>query len=121
MRFNYFLDTVKNKYVDFNGRVKRKDFFTYFLFFYAISLGALILDFIIKLIVDIPPILVIIVSLGLLAPTLAISVRRLHDIGKSGWFMLLGLIPVVNLYLLYVLVLDGTPGANRYGPDPKEV
>lgn len=73
------------------------------------------------MVVDIPPILFIIVSLVLLVPTLAITVRRLHDTSKSGWFMLIGLIPVVNLYLLYVLVLDGTPGANEYGPDPKEV
>lgn len=121
MNFNYFLDTIKNRYADFSGRVRRKDFFTYFLFFYAINIAALIIDFIIKLVVDIPPILFIIASLVLLVPTLAITVRRLHDTSKSGWFMLIGLIPVVNLYLLYVLVLDGTPGANEYGPDPKEV
>lgn len=121
MNFNYFLDTIKNRYADFSSRVRRKDFFTYFLFFYAINIAALIIDSIIKMVVDIPPILFIIASLVLLVPTLAITVRRLHDTSKSGWFMLIGLIPVVNLYLLYVLVLDGTPGANEYGPDPKEV
>ena len=59
-------------------------------------------------------------SLALLVPTLAVGVRRLHDISKSGWFLLLGLIPLVNFYLIYLLAQDGTPGVNEYGVNPKE-
>lgn len=63
----------------------------------------------------------IILGLALLVPTLAVGARRLHDIGKSGWFLLLGLIPLVNFYLIYLLAQDGVPGANEYGANPKEV
>lgn len=58
-------------------------------------------------------------ALGTLVPSLAVAARRLHDVGKSGWFMLLSLIPFVGLYVLYLLVLDSEPGSNAYGPNPK--
>lgn len=55
-----------------------------------------------------------------LVPTLAVNVRRLHDIGRSGWWLLLGLVPLVGWVVLVVYAcLDGTTGANRFGPDPK--
>lgn len=55
-------------------------------------------------------------------PSLAVTVRRLHDIGRSGWWFLLGLIPIVGaIVLLVFMVTDSQAGANRYGPNPKEV
>ena len=57
-----------------------------------------------------------ILALGLLIPSIAVGVRRLHDLDKSGWWLLLGLIPIVGLILLYWFCQPGTPGANQYGP-----
>ncbi|WP_114950795.1 DUF805 domain-containing protein [Sphingosinicella terrae] len=63
--------------------------------------------------------LTMIFALAVFIPGLAVSIRRLHDIGKSGWFVLLAFVPLVNLYLLYLYVQPGTQGPNEYGPDPK--
>jgi len=58
-------------------------------------------------------------ALAIIVPYIGVGIRRLHDVNKSGWFLLLGLIPLVNFYLLYLLVIEGTIGDNQYGPDPK--
>jgi uncharacterized membrane protein YhaH (DUF805 family) len=57
--------------------------------------------------------------LAALIPSLAAAVRRLHDTGRSGWWVLLGLIPIVDIALLVLLALDTSPSATRYGPDPR--
>ena len=62
----------------------------------------------------------LIASLALLLPTLAVAVRRLHDTDKTGWWLLIALVPIVGAIVLIVFfVLDSTPGANRFGPSPK--
>ena len=59
-------------------------------------------------------------ALAALVPSLACTVRRLHDTGKSGWWVLIALVPIVGaIALLVMMVLEGTPGNNQYGPDPK--
>lgn len=60
-------------------------------------------------------------SLVVLVPALAVSVRRLHDVGKSGWWILICLVPVIGVYFLYLTILEGQQGTNEYGPNPKEV
>lgn len=116
MNFNYFLDVVKNKYADFNGRARRQEYWMYILVYIILAIVASIIDSIIGM-----QILGSILGLALLVPSLAVGVRRLHDISKSGWFLLLGIVPIANFYLLYLLVQDGTPGSNEYGANPKEV
>ncbi|MDY0077004.1 MAG: DUF805 domain-containing protein [Bacteroidales bacterium] len=60
-------------------------------------------------------------SLALIIPSLAVAVRRLHDVGKSGWMILIGLIPLIGfIWLLVLMVTDSKPGENQYGPNPKE-
>ncbi len=67
-----------------------------------------------------PGILGMIYALAVLIPGIAVSVRRLHDIGKSGWWILISLVPIVGVIILLVFtVLDSTPGENQYGPNPK--
>jgi uncharacterized membrane protein YhaH (DUF805 family) len=66
-----------------------------------------------------PIALIALASLGLFLPSLAVSVRRLHDSDKSGWWLLLNLIPVGGLVLLIFYLIDGTEGPNKHGPDPK--
>lgn len=59
-------------------------------------------------------------AFAVLVPSLAMSVRRLHDTGRSGWFLLLGLIPYIGGVILFVFsVLDNQPGTNKYGSNPK--
>lgn len=58
-------------------------------------------------------------ALGLIVPNIAVTVRRLHDQDKSGWFYLINFIPLGGLVLLVFMFLDGTRGPNQYGPDPK--
>jgi uncharacterized membrane protein YhaH (DUF805 family) len=59
-------------------------------------------------------------ALAVLIPTLAVTVRRLHDIDRTGWWIFINLIPLIGFIVLLVFaVTDGTPGSNRYGPNPK--
>ncbi len=59
-------------------------------------------------------------SLAAFLPALGVGVRRLHDVGKSGWWTLLGFVPIANLYLIVLLCHDSQPGENEFGPSPKE-
>jgi len=118
---SWYLAVLK-KYAVFSGRAQRKEYWMFFLFniIIAILLG------IIEVVIGISPdadesILANIYSLAILLPSLAVSVRRLHDIGRSGWWLLIGLIPLIGVIVLLVFaVQDGQPGPNQYGPNPKE-
>ncbi|MDO5036540.1 MAG: DUF805 domain-containing protein [Porphyromonas sp.] len=124
----WFLKVLR-QYADFSGRARRKEYwyFTLFDFIFAFVAGAL--DNILGL--NLPatmgtPIpygyIYLLYGLAVFIPALAVTVRRLHDIGKSGWWVLIALIPLVGaIWLLYYLVLDSVPGANRWGENPKEV
>jgi uncharacterized membrane protein YhaH (DUF805 family) len=60
------------------------------------------------------------VTLGLLLPSIAVTVRRLHDTNRTGWWILISFLPLIGgIWLLVLTVLDGTPANNRFGPDPK--
>jgi uncharacterized membrane protein YhaH (DUF805 family) len=103
-----FLKVVRDNYANFNGRARRKEYWMFYLFYMIFMIGAIIIDAIIGF-----PIFYFIVSLGLLVPTIAVIVRRMHDTGKSGWFWL---IPVYGLILTFI---EGDTGENEYGADPK--
>jgi uncharacterized membrane protein YhaH (DUF805 family) len=113
--FGYFTDPIKNHYVDFNGRERRKVFGFFVLITFIIDIILLTIGAIIGF-----QVLYYLFNLAILLPYLAISVRRLHDIGKSGWFALLFLIPIVSLVLLIILLaVDSVKGSNQYGENPK--
>jgi len=120
----WFLKVVKENYANFNGRARRKEYWMYTLCVvainFAIGFAASLLSFVSEGLGGLVMMLAYLVSLGLLVPSLAVGARRLHDTGKSGWFMLLGFIPFVNFYLIYLLVLEGDQGPNEFGADPKE-
>jgi uncharacterized membrane protein YhaH (DUF805 family) len=128
----YFVDTLKQRYADFKGRATRSEYWYFLLFSIIIGLILSFLDsMLINPILGIHPldkngnagILGSLFSLGTLIPSFALALRRLHDIGKKGWWILLALIPVVNFIgmfvLLYFFVKDSQPGSNEYGPNPK--
>jgi uncharacterized membrane protein YhaH (DUF805 family) len=111
------------RYADFTGRSRRKEYWMFTLLAIGIYIVASILDRIAGMNGMIAgrygPITVL-VALGLLVPSLAVSIRRLHDSDRSGWWLLLGLVPMVGeIIVLVFMVLKGTRGDNRFGADPK--
>jgi uncharacterized membrane protein YhaH (DUF805 family) len=112
-----FVDAIKSgfsNYVNFSGRASRSEYWFWILFYIIVLVVASVLDGVLGTGLFAP-----IASLGLFLPGLAVSVRRLHDLDKSGWFILIGLIPLVGFIILIVwYCTKGTPGPNRFGPDP---
>ena len=106
----YFLDVLKNKYALFNGRARRAEYWYFTLFNVIISFALGFLAGMIKM-----PWIASIYSIAVLIPGIAVAIRRMHDVGKSGWFIL---IPIYNLILA---VTEGQRGPNEYGEDPKGV
>jgi uncharacterized membrane protein YhaH (DUF805 family) len=108
-----FRTVVLEKYVDFQGRASRSEFWWYVLAYLIIYIIASIIDSVLT-----GGLLTLVVSLGLLLPNIAVAIRRLHDTDRTGWWLLLSFIPLINLVLIYFYVLKGTDGENRFGPDP---
>lgn len=112
---NWYLAALK-KYVDFTGRARRTEYWMFTLFTFLISVALMLVDTVVGTVF-----LGTLFSLGMLLPGLAVSVRRLHDTGRGGLWLLLVLVPVLGaIVLLIFFVQDSKPGANAYGPNPKE-
>jgi len=121
---DWFLVVVKERYAQFSGRARRSEYWYFYLFYVLIVIGLAIVDGIsgtrnatagVGLFSGV-------FGLAMLIPSLAVSVRRLHDTGRSGWWLLIALVPVIGAIVLLVFVLlDSAPGANQYGANPKEV
>jgi len=113
-----FVSTIKSgftHYVTFSGRASRSEFWYWTLFAVLVTMAAQIAD---NALFDNPGLFGPLVSLALFLPGLAVGIRRLHDINRTGWWVLIGL-TIVGLILLIVWAcMKGTPGTNRYGPDP---
>jgi uncharacterized membrane protein YhaH (DUF805 family) len=117
--FSEAVKAVLGKYADFSGRARRSEYWFWYLAFLLAYLVALIGSAISR---PLGLLLVAVVLIGGLLPNLAVSVRRLHDTGKSGWMLLIGFIPVVGAILLIVwFATDSVPGDNQYGPSPKGI
>lgn len=112
---NWYLAVLKN-YAGFSGRARRTEYWMFFLFNVII---AIVLN-VITLAIQQVSILGTIYGLAVLIPGLAVGVRRLHDTGRSGWWLLIGLVPLIGAIVLIVfMATDGEPGDNAYGPNPK--
>jgi uncharacterized membrane protein YhaH (DUF805 family) len=112
----WYLKVLKN-YVGFQGRARRKEYWMFVLFNIIVSIVLTILE----LIVSLPSVLSGLYSLAILLPSLAVGVRRLHDTGRSGWWLLIGLIPLVGAIILLVFACqDSQENDNQYGPNPKK-
>ncbi|MFP9114971.1 DUF805 domain-containing protein [Flavobacterium sp. RHBU_3] len=116
--FEYYFSTFRYNYINFKGRARRKEVW-YFIF---------INNIICMLLTTIPIItnngwliwLSFIYVIASLIPTLALLVRRMHDIGKSGKMILVAFIPLIGFFWILILLLtEGTIGKNKYGPNPK--
>ncbi|MDX3854858.1 DUF805 domain-containing protein [Streptomyces sp. AK02-01A] len=113
---HWYVDVLKN-YAGFSGRARRQEFWM----FYLINLVVAIVVAIIDSVIGLNSILSVIYTLAVLIPALAVTVRRLHDTGKSGWWILISLIPLVgSIILLVFLASAGQPNANAHGENPKQ-
>lgn len=123
---NWYLKVLKN-YAVFSGRARRKEYWMFLLFQLIFAMAAMTIDNIIGTTIKVGEqslpygYIYLIYALALFIPGLAVAVRRLHDLGKSGWFLLIALIPIIGaIWLLVLFITDSQPGENEYGPNPKE-
>lgn len=113
-----FVTAVKTclqfKYATISGRAARSEYWFFYLFYIIGYIAAVIVDSVLGM-----PITTLIFLLGILVPFFCVTVRRFHDLDKSGWFMLIALIPIVGAILMLIwFCTKGTVGDNRFGPDP---
>jgi uncharacterized membrane protein YhaH (DUF805 family) len=123
---------VLKEYANFNGRARRSEFWYFMLFNFIIEFVLAVIaggisaaaaqgstpNTSLAIIAEIP---LLLYCFAVIIPTLAVSVRRLHDTGRSGWLVLLSFVPIANIILLIFYCGDSVPGANEYGPNPKEM
>jgi uncharacterized membrane protein YhaH (DUF805 family) len=108
MNFQQAVQTCFRKYVDFSGRASRSEYWWFVLAdVVLLVVASLIHEFV-----------YVLVALAFLLPILAAGARRLHDIGKSGWWLLISVIPLVNLVLIYFMVQPSQAESNEYGAPP---
>jgi len=127
MTFTQSIKTVLAKFATFDGRAMRSEYWWFALFALLVSIP---LNFVDQLLVApalgyesfqeaTPQFLSWLFSLAILLPSIAVAVRRMHDLNKSGWWVLIAFIPILGILLiLYWFVQRGTVGGNQYGPDP---
>lgn len=118
---NWYLQVLRN-YADFSGRARRTEYWMFALFNLIFYVAAIILDNILGTTVSNLPygLFYFLYALAMFIPGLAVSVRRLHDTGKSGWMILIAIIPIVGaIWLLVLYCTDSDAGENEYGPNPK--
>jgi uncharacterized membrane protein YhaH (DUF805 family) len=119
---------VLKKYAVFEGRARRKEYWYFTLFNFLIVMALLIVGLAIGAaltdtesetfaFVAVTPVLIY--GLAVIIPSLAVSIRRLHDIGFSGWWYLISFVPGGSIVLFIFHLMDSKPGANKWGPDPK--
>ena len=119
---NWYLEVLK-KYAVFSGRARRKEYWFFFLFNFIISIVLAVIDGVTG---SFSPeagmgLLGGIYTLAVLIPGIAVSVRRLHDTDRSGWWLLIGAVPLIGaIVLLVFMVQDSKSGQNQYGANPKE-
>ncbi|MFT3793207.1 DUF805 domain-containing protein [Flavobacterium sp.] len=118
---NWYLKVLK-QFADFNGRARRKEYWMFVLFYCIFMVVATMIDGGLGINIGPSPYGYITVAylLAMIVPSIAVAVRRLHDVGKSGWFILVCLIPVIgSIWLLVLLAKEGDAVDNQYGPNPK--
>ena len=120
---NWYLKCWK-QYADFSGRARRKEYWIFSLINYIIIFFLYILQIVMieSTLWLIFPIIFFLYAVAVFLPGLAVNIRRLHDIGKSGWWYLIYLIPLIGaIWLTVLMCLDSEPGENQWGENPKEI
>ena len=117
---NWYLEVLK-KYAVFNGRARRKEYWFFFLFNILASILLAVIDMAIGSFNAEAGMGLLggIYALAVLIPSIAVSVRRLHDTGRSGWWLLIALVPIIGVIVLVIFMLQDSKPENQYGPNPK--
>jgi uncharacterized membrane protein YhaH (DUF805 family) len=116
---NWYLEALR-KYAVFSGRARRKEYWMFCLFYVIFAIVLVIIDSILGIGGEDGGLLSGLFVLAMLIPSIALTVRRLHDTDRSGWWLLIGLVPLIGgIILLVFTVEDSQSGENRYGPNPK--
>lgn len=117
---SYYLAVLK-KYATFSGRARRKEYWMFALFNYLFVLVFTLIDYILRARTGVFTPFTFIYGFAMILPGIAVSVRRMHDLDKSGAWILIPLIPIIGGIWYFVLaVTRGTDGPNQYGEDPYE-
>ncbi|EJL26873.1 DUF805 domain-containing protein [Brevibacillus sp. BC25] len=111
----HWYTSVLKKYVAFEGRARRQEYWMFTLFNIIVSMVIALVDYLIGT----GSILGMIYSLAVLLPSLSVTARRLHDTGRSGWWILLTFIPLIGAIILLVFLCQDSQGDNKYGANPK--
>jgi uncharacterized membrane protein YhaH (DUF805 family) len=120
MSFTDAVRTCLSKYVDFSGRARRSEYWWFALFVILAGVVGTLLDGLFGTRSDLGAGAVQgVINLALLLPSLAVAVRRLHDTSRTGWWILIGLVPVVGWIVLLVFYVQDSEADNEYGPSPK--
>ena len=115
---------VLKKYADFSGRASRREYWWFVLFTTLASLILAVVDSALGTFNDQAGMGMLggLYALLVLLPTIGVQVRRLHDVDRSGWWLLIYLVPLVGMIVIFVFAcMKGTPGSNRFGLDPLEL
>jgi len=116
----YWFMVALKKYAVFQGRARRKEFWYFVLFTIVFSVLAAFLDLALNSYTAYGGVIGLLFEVAIIIPSLSVTVRRLHDVGKSGWWLLILLIPLVGLIILIIdLTTDSKESTNKYGPNPK--
>lgn len=120
MSFADAVRTCLSKYADFSGRARRSEYWYFFLFNVLVGIVGSVLDNVLGTETGSGSgVIGGLASLALLLPSIAVGARRLHDISRSGWWLLIGLIPLVGWIVLIVWFVQDSHGDNEHGPSPK--
>jgi uncharacterized membrane protein YhaH (DUF805 family) len=119
MNFTQAISSGFQNYVNFSGRAARSEYWYWTLFATLVSIAASLVDHLIFPMMDFSP-LHSLAGLALFLPGIAVAVRRLHDLDRTGWWLLIILTVIGGILLLVWFCMRGTVGPNRYGPDPLE-
>ena len=122
----WYLKVMRDNYANFSGRARRKEYWMFVLVQTIVMIGLMILDSVLGLNFELQGISIgygYLYLIGIIVhfiPSLAVVVRRLHDVGKSGWFYFIFLIPIIGIiWLLVLYCTEGQKQDNKWGPDPK--
>jgi len=115
---NWYVEALQ-KYAQFSGRSRRMEYWMFTLFNVLIIIGLAFLMAMMDKAGTIPLLLLGMYCVGIIIPALSVAIRRLHDTGRSGWWILLGVVPFGGIVLLIFYLMPGESGDNAYGPDPK--
>ncbi len=116
---NWYLEALK-KYAVFSGRARRTEYWMFYIFYIIFAVVLFIIDNILGIGGEDGGLLSGLFVLAMVIPSIAVTFRRLHDTDRSGWWLLIGLVPLIGGIILLVFTLqDSQSGENHYGPNPK--